>query len=155
MDRKLRLAIEGCVVTSLFTHEDNKGSVLHFMQKRNQQFVDFGEVYFSTVNYSVTKGWKTHQRMTMNLVVPVGKIEFTLVDGRSLSSSFKQKEKVVLSPENYKLLTVPPGVWMSFKGLHQHHPNVVANFADIQHDPHEAMIAPLDVSPTKYNWSDL
>ena len=37
---------------------------------------NFGEAYFSKVKFKKIKAWKYHKKMTLNLVVPLGKVKF-------------------------------------------------------------------------------
>ena len=52
-------------------------------------FNHFKESYFSTVNGDVIKPWKKHNKMTLNLVVPLGEIKFVLFDDRRESKHIK------------------------------------------------------------------
>ena len=56
------------------------GNVLHVIKNQDKTFSGFGEAYFSLVNNGVVKGWKRHTKMIMNLVVPIGEIQFVYVD---------------------------------------------------------------------------
>ena len=42
--------------------------------------IEFGEIYFSTVNQNKIKAWKMHTKMKMNLIVPSGEIRFNFID---------------------------------------------------------------------------
>jgi dTDP-4-dehydrorhamnose 3,5-epimerase len=126
------------------------GDVLHAMKASDPGFCGFGEAYFSTVNPGHVKGWKLHTKMTLNLVVPVGKVQISAVEqGDSAPQSF------ILSPESdatYARLTVPPGFWVAFGGL-GNSVSVLLNVANIQHDPHEAKTEALDYLP--WTWVKL
>lgn len=143
------VVIEGVVLTPLKSIFQAKGNVLHAMKKSDPGFNGFGEAYFSTVNCGDVKGWKKHLRMTMNLVVPVGEIRFVIYDGRNESSTKGSFFDVYLSQQNYQRLTVPPGVWMGFKGLGGNL-NLLLNIADLAHDPDESENVSLDSIP--YDW---
>jgi dTDP-4-dehydrorhamnose 3,5-epimerase len=75
------------------------------------------EAYFSGVLKDAVKGWKKHSTMILNIIVPVGAIEFVMFDGRTDSSTHAQISTVIISQKNYQRLTVPPGVWMAFRVL--------------------------------------
>jgi dTDP-4-dehydrorhamnose 3,5-epimerase-like enzyme len=66
--------------------EDNRGSVLH-MTKSSELLRPIAEVYFSTINPGVTKGWKRHKQMWQRFSVPIGEIEFRFIDERPESPS--------------------------------------------------------------------
>jgi dTDP-4-dehydrorhamnose 3,5-epimerase len=95
-----------------------KGDVLHALKSTDEGYAGFGEVYFSLIREGAIKGWKCHNRLTLNLVVPIGEIKFVLYDERPGSDTYGQFEEVILSPEkNYQRLTVAPGIWMAFEAI--------------------------------------
>ena len=115
----------------------------------DSDFQNFGEAYFSTIDQGKIKGWKKHHQMIMNLVVPHGKIKFVIFDDRPNSSTNNQYFEIVLSPENYQRLTVPPNVWMGFQGIASHR-SLLLNIASILHDPDESESCYLNKIP--YSW---
>jgi len=95
-----------------------KGNIYHALKSTDQGYVGFGEAYFSQIESGEIKGWKRHNRMTLNIIVPLGKIKFIIYDDREDSSTYGQFEELVLSPdENYQRLTLSPGIWMAFMGI--------------------------------------
>jgi len=135
--------MEGVFLTPLKQIYHPKGDIFHGMKKSDPGFTDFGEAYFSTVHPGEVKPWKKHLRMTLNLVVPVGKIRFVMHDDRPDSASKGQTLAVEIGPDNYQRLTVSPGVWMAFEGLDDGL-NLLLNMADMEHDPEEVERADLD-----------
>ena len=120
-----------------------EGSVFHFMKKSDDGFKEFGEVYFSTVNKESIKAWKLHKRMTLNLVVPVGRVMFHFIDARPNSTNYNNIKTIVLSQNPYTRLTVPPMFWFGFKGLADGL-NLISNQADLEHDPREIDRKPIN-----------
>lgn len=120
------------------------GNVLHGIKKTDSGFIDFGEAYFSIVNFNAVKAWKLHQSMTLNLVVPIGRVLFVffLPD----NNTFKE---IVIGENNYQRITVSPGIWFGFKGLHESD-SLIMNVADIEHNPKEVLRK--SVNEFKYNW---
>ncbi len=137
------MKIQGCRLTPLRIMPGEKGDVLHALRSTDKGFVAFGEAYFSTVKKGEVKGWRRHLCLTLNLVVPVGKIRFLLHDDRPGSPTFRLKDEVMLSLENYQRLTVPPGIWLAFEGLDDGL-NLLLNVADLPHDPAESETKPFD-----------
>ena len=122
----------GARLTELLKIPCSKGDIYHVLKKSDNDFNGFGEVYFTTVIRGVTKGWKRHHRMTLNLVVPVGEVEFKIYNqDRNLFDCIN------IGPNNYYRLTVPPLLWVSFTGLNEGL-NLIANVASIEHDPCES-----------------
>jgi dTDP-4-dehydrorhamnose 3,5-epimerase len=135
-------AINDVLLSPLRLIKGESGNIMHVMKQRDEAFQGFGEAYFSTVHTGAVKGWKKHQKMILNIVVPVGMIKFVLYDDRFESKSYQTIQEVILSLENYQRLTVPPGIWMAFQGLGEHN-NILLNIASIPHDPLEADNLPL------------
>ena len=144
------VVIPGMMLTPLKSITHPKGDVFHAMKSSDPGFTGFGEAYFSTIKPGDVKGWRKHLRMTLNLVVPVGEIWFVLQDGRVGSTAQHSFFDVSLSPKNYQRLTVPPGVWVGFKGLGSDL-NLLLNLADLEHDPAESENIPLD--RISFDWS--
>lgn len=142
--------IEGLILTPLKQIVNPKGDLYHAMKKSDEGFTSFGEAYFSTVIKDEIKGWKKHTKMILNLVVPIGAVEFIVYDDRENSSTKDKFFSVVLSQENYQRLTVPVGVWMSFRGVGDEL-NMLLNLASIEHDPKEAITK--DINQINYTWN--
>ena len=132
-----KVVIAGIEVTPLKIVSTPGGDVFHGIKASDAGFCGFGEAYFSTIQPSIIKPWKRHNRMTLNLVVIVGCIRFVVHDDRAGSPTQGLTESYVLGPHtNYCRLTVPPGVWMAFQGLSDTH-SILLNVTDIPHDPTE------------------
>ena len=128
--------IEGLSITPLRIIDTFSGDVLHVMKEGDDGYADFGEAYFSTVEYNSVKAWKRHHKMVLNLVVPVGEVRFVIYDDRQNSSTVGVFQEITLSKKNYSRLTVPPLVWLGFQGLEQGM-NLLLNIASIPHNPNE------------------
>ena len=142
--------LKGMSITDLDIIEGESGSIFHVIKNLDPGFVDFGEVYFSTVHKGAIKAWKMHERMTLNLVVPIGSVLFNFIDYRDESGTFNKTYKIVLSQQPYRRLTVPPGIWFGFKGLSSKM-NLVCNVADLPHDPNEVVRKKID--EIKIDWN--
>lgn len=141
--------IETIQQNNLKVINSDEGSVLHFIKKTEESFRDFAEVYFSTVNKESIKAWKLHKRMTLNLVVPVGRVLFYFIDSRPDSINYNKIDTFVLSQNPYTRLTVPPMYWFGFKGLADGL-NLISNQADLVHDPKEVERKPINAFDV--NW---
>lgn len=139
--------IEGLIVTPLKKISSKSGDVLHAMKNDDDGACGFGEAYFSEILPGEVKAWKRHNIMTLNLIVPVGAIKFVIMDDRN--KDINSFEELTLSCDNYCRLTVPPMVWMGFKGDHPTK-SILLNIANIKHNPNES--DKKDLSEIKYNW---
>ena len=147
MDTEL---IEGVKLTPLENIKVPGGNVLHALKKSEADFKEFGEAYFSYIEFKKVKAWKRHKKMTLSLVVPCGKIRFVIFDNRSQSKSDHKFNSIVLSPNNYFRLRVPPNLWMGFMGLSVKE-SLLLNLADMEHDPHE--VDRVGEDEFYFNWS--
>lgn len=127
--------MDGVILTPLKQIHNPKGDIFHAMKKSDVGFDGFGEAYFSTIHQGDIKGWKKHTQMTLNLVVPIGEIEFIVYNEIEFFM-------VKLSSKNYQRLTVKSGLWMAFRGVEDY--NILLNLASLEHDPDEAINIALD-----------
>jgi dTDP-4-dehydrorhamnose 3,5-epimerase len=117
------------------------------MKSSDAGFAGFGEAYFSTVMHRHVKGWKRHNRMTLNFVVPRGDIQVSVRDESSgLRRDFRLGEG---RTETYGRLTIPPGLWVAFGGIGEG-ANLLLNLASLLHDPTEADNRPIDTFPWQW-----
>jgi len=137
------------VVTPLKRINTKGGDVLHAMKKSDPEFLDFGEAYFSIIKNNSIKAWKRHKKMTLNLVVPYGKVRFVFFDNRRKSLSDESFTEVILSKENYCRITVPPLFWMGFEGQEKG-ASIILNIANILHDDQE--VDRKNIDEIGYNW---
>ena len=128
--------IDGVTITPLKQFPDERGSVMHMLRSDSPVFVDFGEIYFSTVHPGVVKGWHIHHKMLLNYAVPVGRIKFVLYDDRDGSSTRGEAQEIFMGEDHYVLVSVPPMIWNGFKGIGDS-TALVANCASIPHDANE------------------
>lgn len=129
------------IVTPLPRVAHPKGDIYHAIKSSDPGFVGFGEAYFTSIIPVETKGWKQHKTMQLNLVVPIGEVEFHVRAGND-----GKTQRYVLGESNYARLTVPPGYWVAFTGRGDVL-SFVLNVASIAHDPAEAINVPLDTFP--------
>jgi len=139
--------IKGLKVTPLDIIQTSGGNVMHAMKKSDTGFVQFGEAYFSIIECHAVKAWKRHHSMTLNLVVPVGRVKFVILDDRMQDKP--ELQEVIISMENYCRITIPPMVWLGFQGLSKGN-SVLLNIADMEHDPEE--VDRKTITQIDYDW---
>ena len=76
-------------------------------------------------------------------------MRFIIYDDRKGSDTYKNFMDVSLSIDNYYRLTVPPNLWIAFKGIDKDI-NLLLNIADFEHDPKE--IERLELPDISYQW---
>ena len=126
-----------------FNIED--GNLLRGLRNNDEGFMSFGEAYFSFINYKKIKAWKFHSEMTMNLIVPSGRIKFVFFDEGT--KKFRIEE---IGYMNYSRIFVPPKVWFGFQGLEKNFPNVILNISNIIHSENE--VKRIKKENINFNW---
>ena len=126
--------IEGVKVISLRRIPDERGTIHHMLRCTDPHFIDFGEIYFSTIYPGIVKGWHKHREMTLNYACIFGRIKVVLYDDRERSPTNGTLMEVFLGPDHYSLLIIPPELWNGFKGMSKPYA-IVANCCTHPHDP--------------------
>lgn len=130
--------IEGVNIHPLRQISVPKGNLWHAFKSTDDGFVGFGEAYITQIEPRQIKGWKRHNRYTLNLVVISGAVKFIIYDDRDGSVTRGTFQEIVLSPiSNYQRLTVPPGLWMAFAGIDTEHTSMLIDLIPEVHDPSE------------------
>lgn len=131
---------------------DERGAVFHYLRCENSEFKGFGEAYFSKINEGVIKGWKYHHKIHQNFCVPFGSVRIVMYDGRENSPSFGLFSEIVLDDsQHYALLSLPPGIWYSFKCISKDFA-LLSNIIDSAHEPAESETLPLINNTIPYDW---
>jgi dTDP-4-dehydrorhamnose 3,5-epimerase len=138
-----KVSVTEIMVTPLKRIQLEGGDVLHGMRQHDPGYINFGEAYFSIIDLGAIKAWKRHLRMTLNIVVPVGSINFVFIDDEGV---FREEAAGV---ERYVRLTIPPGIWFGFKGICSPY-SMLLNIADIPHNPAE--VERKSLGEIKFNW---
>lgn len=107
------------------------GDVLHVLKSTDNEYEKFNEAYFSFIESGRIKGWKRHLEMTMNIVVPIGMVEFVFYDS---NECFICKE--IIGENKYSRLTVPPNIWFGFKCVSEGDA-LILNISNILHSTTE------------------
>ena len=114
-----------------------EGDVLHALKASEDEFHGFEEAYFSTIKKNKIKAWKRHLLMTMNLIIPIGRVQFNFYDDEK-----NLLKNIIVGEDNYCRITVPPMIWFGFKGLSTH-TSYILNISDESHNPSEVERKPL------------
>ena len=138
-------------ITALKIISDDRGKVMHMLRKNSKIFKSFGEIYFSTIFENSIKAWHLHKDSTLNYVCVKGKVKLVLFDDRKNSSSKGNYQELILSPENYFLVTIPPNIWNGFKGLDKSE-SIIANCLTLPHDEKEMVRKEPFDKIFNYNW---
>ena len=144
--------IRGVEIFPLKKIPDDRGMIMHMLRADDPHFEKFGEIYFSMVFPGIVKGWHLHTRMTLNYAGVTGKIKLVLYDDRKDSSTRGKLQEILMGPDNYCLVKIPPGIWNGFQGMGTEN-SIVANCSTHPHDPQEIQRVDPYQNSIPYQWS--
>lgn len=144
--------IAGVRVVGLRQIADERGKIMHMLKATDPHFAGFGEIYFSCAWPGTVKAWHIHQRMTVNNAVVSGRAKLVMYDLRPGSSTEGEVQEVYFGEDNYVLVQIPPGIANGYKAYGDK-VVVMANCANIPHDPDEMLRRPFDDPSIPYQWA--
>ena len=109
--------ISGVRTKPLRVIPDERGRLFEMLRRDEPLFRKFGQVYCTTVNPGIVKGWHYHKRQIDNFVCVGGMIKLVMYDSRPGSSSKGIVNEFFIGTHNPLLVQIPAGVWHGFKGL--------------------------------------
>lgn len=143
--------IAGVQLIPLQQFPDQRGVVYHMLRVTDPHFRGFGEIYFSSVYPGVVKAWKNHRRATVHYACVSGRLKMVLYDARPGSASHGEVMEITMSPDDYRLVIVPPGVWNGFQGLSEPQA-LLANCSTEPFDPAEFERLDPQAKEIPYQW---
>jgi dTDP-4-dehydrorhamnose 3,5-epimerase len=144
--------IKDVIITELKVIKDDRGKVMHMMRNDSSVFKSFGEIYFSTIYKDAVKAWHLHKEATLNYACIRGKVKLVLFDDREDSSTKLTYEEIILTPEKYFLISIPPNIWNGFKGLDEGE-SIIANCLNLRHNEKEMVREDPNSKKFQYNWN--
>ena len=143
--------IDGVLTVPLRRIPDERGTIFHMLRADDPHFVEFGEIYFTSVYEGVVKGWHKHRDMTLNYACVHGRVKVALYDDREGSPTRGTVQEVFLGPDEHSLVVIPPDIWTGVKGMTSPFA-IVANCATHTHDPERTTrLDPFD-NDIPYDW---
>jgi dTDP-4-dehydrorhamnose 3,5-epimerase len=109
--------IEGVRTKPLHVIPDERGRLFEIVRRDESIFLNFGQVYCTTVNCGVVKGWHHHKKQIDNFVCVSGMIKLVAYDGRPGSPTKGLVNEFFIGTHNPMLVQIPVGVYHGFKGL--------------------------------------
>ena len=122
----------------------NTGNIMRVLKRKESKNWKFGEAYFSKIKFGKVKAWKYHLKMTLNLVIPRGKVKFVFY-----SKNKKHFKVIKIGEKKYSRLTVPPKIWFGFKGLSKPE-SIILNLTNLEHNPKEVLRC--QKNKIKFDW---
>jgi dTDP-4-dehydrorhamnose 3,5-epimerase len=143
--------IAGALVVRLERIPDERGTIMHMLKSTDEHFLQFGEIYFTTIYRDVVKGWHKHREMTLNYACIFGRVKLVLYDDREDSPTAGALQEIFLGPDKHELVVIPPGVWNGCKGMSDPFA-IVANCCTHPHDPSRTTRLDPSDDEIPYDW---
>jgi dTDP-4-dehydrorhamnose 3,5-epimerase len=144
--------IEGVQVIPLRRIPDERGTIFHMLRRDDSHFLEFGEIYFTSVYRDAIKAWHKHRDMTLNYACIFGRVKLALYDDREGSPTRGSVTEIFLGPDNYVLVSISPGIWSGFKGMSDPYA-IVANCCTHPHDPARTTRVDPFENDIPYDWA--
>ena len=109
--------IKGVRVKRLSIIPDERGRLFEMLRRDEELFLKFGQVYCTTINEGVVKGWHFHKKQIDNFVCVSGMIKLVAYDSRPKSPTKGLINEWFIGTHNQCLVQIPAGVYHGFKGL--------------------------------------
>ena len=109
--------INGLRTKPLRVIPDERGRLVEMLRRDEPLFRRFGQVYCTSVNAGVVKGWHDHKKQIDNFVCVSGMIKLVAYDGRRDSPTKGLINEFFIGTHNPLLVQIPAGVSHGFKGL--------------------------------------
>ena len=109
--------IRGIETKVLRVIPDERGRLFEMLRRDDPLFLKFGQVYCTTVNPGVVKGWHYHKKQVDNFVCVSGMIKLVAYDGRAGSPTKGLVNEFFIGTHHPLLVQIPSGVLHGFKGL--------------------------------------
>lgn len=144
--------IDGVKVVRKRCIADERGKIMHMLKATDEEFIQFGEIYFSCGYPGVVKAWHIHKEMTLNNCCIVGMIKLVMYDGRPDSPTRGNVMECFIGEDNYCLVQIPFGITNGYKA-YGNRLAIMANCATMPHEKNELIyIDPFD-NDIPYDWS--
>jgi dTDP-4-dehydrorhamnose 3,5-epimerase len=102
--------IEGVLIKRLNVIKDSRGRVMEILRRDDKVFQKFGQVYLSTCNPGIVKGWHYHKKQTDFFAVVQGNAKVVLYDMQENSKTKGEVQEVLIGENNPILIQIPPMV---------------------------------------------
>ena len=109
--------IRGIATKRLTVIPDERGRLFEILRRDEPLFTTFGQVYCTTVQCGVVKGWHYHKKQVDHFVCVSGMIKLVAYDSRPRSSTKGLVNEFFIGTHNPLLVKIPSGVYHGFKGL--------------------------------------
>ena len=147
--------INGIKVKPLKVIPDERGRLFEVLRRDEGFFERFGQVYCTSVNFGVVKGWHYHKKQVDNFVCVHGMIKLVAFDSRKNSSTYQELNEFFIGVHQPMVVRIPAGVYHGFKGITPPESIVINVPTEPYHHrrPDECRLAPHNNGLIPYDWN--
>lgn len=109
--------IEGVSTKTLRVIPDERGWLMEILRCDDEEFENFGQVYFTTAYPGVVKAWHLHRKQKDNISCVNGMIKLALYDAREDSKTYGEINEFFIGDKNPMLISIPPFVYHGMKAV--------------------------------------
>tara|TARA_B100000989_G_C19517192_1_gene462253 strand:- start:1952 stop:2386 length:435 start_codon:yes stop_codon:yes gene_type:complete len=121
-----------------------KGNLQLIKKSNRDNLKKIKEIYSLWVNKNKIKGWNLHKKMTVSLVILVGKVKVVIYDPKNHNFN-----KFIIKESKPQMLVIPPKKYFGIKNLYKNK-SLLLNLADLKHSKNEYIKRPL--KKINYDW---
>lgn len=145
--------IEGVKVVNLRKIVDERGHLMEILRNDDPHFIKFGQVYITTNNPGVIKGWHYHKKQIDFAACVHGMIKMALYDAREDSPTFGLVNEFFLGEHNPIAVLIPAGVYHGWKGISTY-PSITVNTVTevYNYENPDEFRKPYNDPSIPYNW---
>lgn len=146
--------LQGVKTKPLKVHPDERGRLMEILRSDDELFIEFGQVYMTTVLPGVVKAWHFHKAQTDNLAVIEGMTKLALYDSRPDSPTHGQVQELFVGVHRPLLVQIPPLVMHGFKCISEREAIIINCPTQVYHydQPDEQRVDPHD-NEIPYDWT--
>ena len=94
---------------------DERGRLAEILRSDDELFMKFGQLYFTTTNPGVVKGWHMHRIQVDNVACIKGMIKLVIYDQRADSPTKGEVNEFFIGDHNLMLVQIPNNVFHGWK----------------------------------------
>ena len=145
--------IQGVFIKKLRVIRDNRGYVMEILRSDDTIFEKFGQVYLSTCNPGIVKGWHYHKKQTDYLTVIKGNAKVVLYDMRENSKTKGEINEFFVGEKNPILIKIPPLVAHGVTPIDNKPIYIINTTTELYNykNPDEGRL-PFNTDKIKYKW---
>lgn len=146
--------IKGVKVKNLKVIPDERGRLMEILRCDDKMFSKFGQVYMTTTNPGIVKGWHKHEKQADNITCVKGMVKLVLYDDRDKSPTKGEINEFFIGEYKPQLVHVPAKVYHGWKGISQSEAVIINCVTEPYNykNPDQTNLPPHN-GPIPYDWS--